>query len=163
MGGCGSTGKNLPRDPKDAETIDSADPRQYNSTTTRGSSGGAITTDAIRIPGDPKGTAGFAKRPGSGSSNGSKRSMKETRTIADDRPEEIEQKPLSARSQANAAVWSKLRNAAKTIHGYQFLAVLPNHGKAELFCTSLSDGVDEGHAPTRLQDLTEISEKQVKY
>ena len=119
MGGCGSTSKNLPRE--DAPSIDSADPRRNDSTATRGSSGRAITPDSVRTPGDPKGPE-FAKRPGSGSSNGSKKSMKETRTSADDRPEEIEQKPLSARSQANGAVWSKLRNAVKTIHGYQFLA-----------------------------------------
>jgi hypothetical protein len=117
MGGCGSTGKNLPRDPKNAQPKDSADPHHNDSTTTRGSSGRDISPDVMRIPGDPKGTADFGKRPGSGSSNGSKKSMKENRTSVDDRPEEIEQKPLSARSQANGPVWSKLRNAVKTIHG----------------------------------------------
>ncbi len=135
MGGCGSTAKNLARDPKDAPTIDSAHQHQ-NDSASPGSFDRANAPDAVRIPGDPNGTGQFAKRPGSGSSNGSKKSVKESRTSADDRAEEIEQKPLSARSQANGAVWSKLRNAVKTIHRYQFLAVLPNHRNASDFSTA---------------------------
>jgi hypothetical protein len=120
MGGCGSKNFTLPRDPKDAPTIDPTDPRQNDSGTPRRSSdcGSAIAPDI------EQGNAEAAKRPGRGSSMKSML-MKEIRISADDGPKNFDQKLLSVRSLANGVVWSKLRNAVKAIHGYSFLADLP--------------------------------------
>ncbi len=115
MGGCKS--KNLACDP---QKTDPSDPRQKDSPLLQvqlKDPGNTNDPAAGRISGDPKVTADIPERPGSGTSNGSKKSVQEKITPSDDNPEAIEQKQLSARSQANGAVWSKLRNAVKTIHG----------------------------------------------
>jgi hypothetical protein len=141
MGGCRS--KNLAIDPKNSQSIDNADPHKNDLTTPRGWSGRAMASGAGQNTVDPQGTSAEINRPGSGSSNGSKKSFKGNHTSVEDRPEDAEQKPLSAKSHANGAVWSKLRSAVKTIH-------------------SLGDGhVDDCHIPIKLQELIEISEKQV--